>query len=77
MVLPIDNLYEMSFHLIYLLRIQPSEVNNLTVPESRSYIRLYDEVKKREREAYEEHKANKSKNNTIVRKAPKRSYKRR
>lgn len=69
----------MSFHLIYLLKIQPSEVNQLTVPESRSYIRLYDDVKKREREMFEEQKANKGQNNTkpVVRRSSKRSSRRR
>lgn len=51
MILPIETLYEISFNLIYQLRIQPSEVNNLTIPESRSYIKFYDELKKRELEA--------------------------
>lgn len=57
---PIESLYELSFYLIYQLRIQPSEVNNLTVPESLSYIRFYDELKKRELEALKLSKESKS-----------------
>lgn len=59
MILPIDNLYELSFYLIYTLRIQPSEVNNLTVPESNSYIKYYDDLKKREKDLIESSNNNK------------------
>lgn len=62
MMLPIDTLYEISFNLIYQLRIQPSEVNNLTVPESRAYIRFYDDLKKRELEALNAAKESRSNN---------------
>lgn len=50
----LEDLYEVTFLLLNRLNIQPSEADKLTVPEYRTYIKLYRESQDKERKALDD-----------------------